>query len=102
MSATQAEIEALLRARDEMLRLMKWEALGEHPPLDPGWGHKDRPEVRVTLTDQEVRLLLQILEMRWQDLDGERREFPQSNIAEITLAHQQAIEPIQTKLRTVL
>jgi len=76
--------------------------LGEHPPLDAGWGHKDRPELTVTFTDQEVRLLLQILELRWQDLDGERREFPQSNIAEITLAHQQAIEPIQNKLRAVL
>ena len=77
-------------------------SLGEHPPFDPGWNHRDRPDVKVTLTDQEARLLLQILELRWNDLDGERREFPLSNIAEITLAHQQAIEPIQTKLRSVL
>jgi hypothetical protein len=76
--------------------------LGEHPPFDAGWNHRDRPDVKVTLTVQETTLLLQILDMRWQDLDDERREFPMSNIAEITVHHQQAIEAVQAKLRSVL
>lgn len=77
-------------------------SFGDHPPLDLGWNHKDRPEVRVTLTDQEARLVLQILDGRWADLDAERRAFPNSNLENMALNHQQAIEPIQNKLRTVL